>query len=319
MVYKGFREVIFLLLRFILLGVILENLYELVAAPDRANWLSMSLLCLLFGVVFIFSRKQIRRYIATPYFAITSLVTVALATAIGTFIVQNSSPNVYEELYGQQAYKLIKLLVLHDVFHAWWYVILFVLLIVSLLKISLVRPLNYDNLGFHLSHLGPIIIIIGFWTDYYVGYRGLIQLLKGMESSKVWVYQRNTNKVVDSMDLDFVIRLNNFETEKYNPDHRLQLGEVTMGEVDLAAINSENARIISTFPLEIDKNRRIYNYDITFKLKEFYPNFYLEYSYPQDKDDVEPTNPGVLLEISTPHGNNLVKLPQDGSGEPVLY
>lgn len=300
----------------IALGIITQFFYEWMQSGTGVKWIGILGTISLFGIYITLYGKKIYLNIDTPHFAISSLLFIAGGTAAGTFITQNAAPEVFAQRYGESTGKILQLLQLQDVFHSWWYVLLFLLMIISLVKISLRRELSWTNLGFHLAHLGPVIILFGFWWDYYAGFRGLIQLVKGKETNHVWVYHRNTNRVQDSLKLDFKLLLNHFETQKFEPDHRIQIWErSSTPPKPREALNTASSRILTTLPLKIDKPWKIYNSDISFELKEFYPNFYFEYSYPNDKDSVEAKDPGILIEIRTPHGSNIVQLSGNQPGK----
>ena len=309
----GFLKVIKLLVLSILLGIAIQNIYLWTGLNSGLNLKGVLSIIVMVGLFIVLWGKELIRIIATPYFAVTSLLFIAVGTAFGTFISQNAPQDTFVQIYGQNLSKTLTFLGLNDVFHSSWYVILFVLLAVSLVKISLSRKLNRINLGFHLAHLGPVIILLGFWWDYFAGYRGLIQLLKGKESSFAWVYHPNTNRIQDSIKLDFSLRLDEFESEKFEPDHRIQVWKTkTPNPNPQEPLISSKSKILTTLPLNIEKTWKIYNSDIHFTLKEFYPNFYYEYSYPADKDSVEPKDPGILIEIITPHGSDVMHLQTSG-------
>jgi hypothetical protein len=308
-VESGFVPMFKYLILSIALGIITQFIYHWMHSGTGVNWIGILGTISFFGIFITMYGKKLYQNIDTPYFAISSLLFIAGGTALGTFVTQNAAPEVFAQRYGESTGRILQFLQLQDVFHSWWYVLLFLLMIISLVKISLRRELSWANLGFHLAHLGPVIILFGFWWDYYAGFRGLIQLVKGNETNHVWVYHRNTNRVRDSLKLDFNLLLDHFETQKFEPDHRIQIWEHSSTQPKpREALNTASSRILTTLPMKVDKPWKIYNSDISFQLKEFYPNFYFEYSYPEDKDSVEAKDPGILVEIRNPHGSNIVQL-----------
>ncbi|NNK89776.1 MAG: hypothetical protein HKO89_04145 [Saprospiraceae bacterium] len=308
-------------------AVLIQNLYDWTSFGGSMIWLFYLGMLLLALISLYFLLRPLNEIIHTPYFAITSLLTVALATAFGTVVSQVHTPAEFAERYGSMS-KFLSFMQMDDLFHSWWYVLLFVLMTISLVKISYYRRPGIKNLGFHLAHLGPVVILLGFWLDFYSGFRGLIQLQKGIETDHVWVYKPNTNKVKDSLKLDFNVRLDNFSMEKFSPDYRIQIWENDRIEREVRTPDGNvtkrmDAKALASIEPVVNKTSRIYNSDISFTIKEFYPNFYLEYSYPENTDTLDPKAPGILFELSNPHGQDLVHLQsyvmgRDRISDPIL-
>ncbi len=216
---RGFIISASLLLLMIFTALLAQNLNELFASLWAGAAVSAGLILAYLGAFF----KPLKRHIDTPYFAISSLLIIAAGTALGTFVTQNTLPEVFTQRYGETGSTVLRALQLDDVFHSWWYVGLYALLAGSLLKLSWRRKFNRANLGFHLAHLGPIIVLAGFWVDYFYGFRGIIQLETGENTNMVRLYQGNSSYLGDSRALPFDIRLDHFEFEKYGPDYRIQV------------------------------------------------------------------------------------------------
>ena len=303
----GFRSAVVLILLFIISALLGQFIFDKIYQSGSNFWLGAIAVCLILGVFLYIYGKRLYEIISTPFFAISSLLSIALGTALGTFISQNLPEEAFINRYGEKSSIILKFLQLDQVFQSWWYVALFILLALSLLKISLKKEWSISNIGFHLAHLGPIIILFGFWWDYYAGFRGLIQLQTGRSTNFVNVYQANTNRVVDSLKLDFKLKLDYFNSQRFEPDHRIQIWR-----------NDENPKVVASIPLDIDKKRKIYGSDIHFEVKEFYPNFYLEYSYPEDSDTIESKNPGIVFELANPHGQDLVQLRAFERGKNII-
>ncbi len=267
--------------------------------------------------------RPLKRNIDTPFFATLCLLSIALGTALGTFVTQNAPAEVFTQRYGETGSGILRGLQLHDVFHSWWYVGLFVLLAASLLRISFRRGFSRANLGFQLAHLGPVIVLAGFWVDYFYGFRGIIQLETGQSTNVARIYAGSTNYIKDSTELPFHIRLDKFEFEKYEPDYRIQAWRNTAepSPQPTAAGHAHSGgepEIVATFPLEQGKIRRIYGTDVRFRLTEFYPNFKFDYSYPEVNDTIEPRDPGVLLALKTPFGDADLQLLSNRPGRNTI-
>lgn len=320
-IHGSFSSVIKLLLGTTFIAIMAQYIYDYTGSGEGINMIGIGAgigLFLLFGAIW---GRKLFSIIHTPYFAISGILLIAFATALGTFISQNLPVESFGARYGSSFSKVLSFFQLDDVFHSWWYVFLFLLLTISLMKISLRKKFTLPNLGFHLAHLGPIIVLMGFWVDYYSSFRGLLQLQTGQSSDLVNVYYKNTNKVKDTLNLDFKLKLDYFQSEKFKPDHRIQIWEALESNSPNSNSNSNNPRLVASIPLDLDKERKIYDSDISFVIKEFYPNFFLEYSYPENADTILPNNPGILLELINPHGRDVIQLrakDQNRMSDPIL-
>lgn len=308
---RGFRRATGLLAAMVLFTLFAQNLHE-----GTSNfWVSTLVPVALIVSYPILFFKPLKRIVDTPYFATLSLLCIAVGTALGTFVSQNAPAEVFTNRYGESGSSVLRFLQWDDVFHSWWYVGFFTLLAGSLLKTSWKKKFNRENLGFHLAHLSPIIILLGFWVDYFYGFRGIIQLETGQSTNIAKVYQGNTSYVGDSIAIPFRIRLDHFEFEKHDPDYRLQVWRNTEAEPHAQPAADAHGqqitgtpKIIASMPLKEAKIRHIYGTDIYFRLNEFYPNFTFEYTYPEINDNVEAKDPGVLLNMKTPFGQADVNL-----------
>ncbi len=310
---RGFKRVSYLLWLLILSGLVAQNSEVFLQKNGASEWVSLAAgftVLAVFGVLFF---KPVYKIIDTPHFAISSLLVIAVGTALGTFVSQTVPYEVFTERYGETGSAVLRFFQLDDVFHSWWYVSLYAALGLSLVKISLKKKLSRENIGFHLAHLSPIIILFGFWVDYFYGFRGIIQLEEGQAKNVVQVYDGHTNYLKDSTELPFSIQLDKFQFERHDPDYRLQIWrmeqEAHAQEISLHE-NQKPAKpeILASFPLELMKPRKIYGTDIRFRLTDFYPDFTFEYTYPDNIDTIEARDPGIQLELKTDFGDAALQL-----------
>lgn len=266
------------------------------------------------GLAILAFSKKYASVLDSPYFAISILITIALGTAKGTFITQAATNSVFEQRYGESGSAFLRAFQLHDVFHSWWYVGLFVLLAFSLIKISARKKFTLPNLGFHLAHLSPILILGGFWADYFFGYRGIIQLEEGQRSNVVRLFAGHSNYLQDSTLLGFSIRLDNFEFEKHDPDYRIQIWKRDSSQHAIPVshggmnINQKPPIILASLPLEAMKIRHIYGTDLYFRMAELYPDFSFKYTYPLLTEAIEPVAPGIQIDMKTALGDGTLQL-----------
>ena len=105
-------------------------------------------------------------------------------------------------------YRLANALRLTDLFAAWWFIGLFYLLAANLMVGAVMRrKFSVRNLGFHGTHLGLVLIVLGATIGAFVGTRGMLPLNVG-ESDAHFV-QRDP---MASRPLGFSVRLDQFET-----------------------------------------------------------------------------------------------------------
>ncbi len=78
---------------------------------------------------------------------IYTLVLLAVTSVFGTVILQNGAPEQYIRLYGQRFYNVIRVFSLDDMYQAWWFLTLIVILCINIVVCSIER----------LSHTWKII------------------------------------------------------------------------------------------------------------------------------------------------------------------
>lgn len=314
---NGFLNVSIILVSMVAFTMLAQYAYEGISAGILRVLVPLVILLAYLALTY----KGLKRLIHTPYFAISSLLAIALATAIGTFVLQNSLPFDFTTRYGENTSNILRILQFDDVFHSWWFVGLFVLMAGSLLKLSWMKGFSKWNLGFQLAHLSPIIILLGFWIDYFYGYRGLMDLEVNKSSNQVSVYEDNTAYVQGYQELDFQLRLDSFAFANYEPDYRIQLWRQENGVTDQASPHGSMnntprvSNIVASFPLEKNKNRRIYDTDIRLRMADFYPNFEFDYTYPDQIDTILPKDPGILLDLKTKVGEATLQLRTSRPGQ----
>jgi cytochrome c biogenesis protein len=83
--------------------------------------------------------EQIWQFFASAKLAVTTLVLLALSSVLGTLLLQNGPEQEYIRRYGSAGYQLIKTLNLNDMYHAWWFLGLIMLLCINLIVCSFER------------------------------------------------------------------------------------------------------------------------------------------------------------------------------------
>ncbi len=311
---RVFKKSIHLISQTVLIGLISQNIYHWVGKNFLVPGIGFLAGILVFIGLVALMAKPLYRIIDNPPFNVSNLIFIALATALGTFIPQQTDAAVPG---------LIGFLQLNDIFHSWWYVSFFALMAGGLVKISSKKKFNLENIGFHLAHLSPILVLCGFWADHFLGFKGIIKLEEGQQKSTVLLYNGQSGEIYDSTELGFSIRLDHFEFENHEPDYRIQLWKrdttgravmVSHGEVN----DPKPSKMVASLPLEPGKIHRIYGSDMRFRLSEFYPDFEFEYEYPTNIDTITAKDPGIMIDLKTMDGDAFVQLRANVAGRNKL-
>jgi cytochrome c biogenesis protein len=83
--------------------------------------------------------EKIWQFFCSVKLTVTTLVLLALTSMIGTVILQNGSKSEYLRLYGEAFYSLIKVSKIDDMYHAWWFLGLIVILCINIVVCSIER------------------------------------------------------------------------------------------------------------------------------------------------------------------------------------
>ncbi|MCF6246224.1 MAG: cytochrome c biogenesis protein ResB [Desulfobacula sp.] len=82
---------------------------------------------------------HIWQFFCSVKLAVYTLVALTVTSIIGTVILQNGSDQEYLRLYGQTWTNLIKVFNINDMYHAWWFLGLIVLLCINIVVCSIER------------------------------------------------------------------------------------------------------------------------------------------------------------------------------------
>jgi hypothetical protein len=162
--------------------------------------------------------KHLFNGLASVGFAIQLLVLIAAASILGGVIPQGENVALIASAPGWVR-EFNVYLQLNDIFHAWWYVSLLVLLCISLLAVTIKRvPTVWRQrgggvaTGILLAHAGILLIIGGAIYGGFSGFRYYVRVVEG--------------EVAILPALPFVIKLDRFTLEYYP---REAYGDAGMG------------------------------------------------------------------------------------------
>lgn len=85
---------------------------------------------------------QIWQFFCSVQLAVYTLVLLAATSVIGTVILQNGTPQQYLREYGPQLYNIIKVFDFDDMYHAWWFLALIMILCINIVVCSIERLSN---------------------------------------------------------------------------------------------------------------------------------------------------------------------------------
>ncbi len=164
----------------------------------------------------VWKRRVVIRWLSNLRFGIALLIAVSAATALGTFLVQRAAPAEYYARYGPLA-AVVRWLNLDDVFHAWWFIAILGVSVVSQ-SILVVRRKGWrwSELGFLLAHGGIVALLLGGFVGMLAGAKGMVHLKVG-KSSNAYVSERDGRVE----QLPFRVHLLGFRVERRAPSYRI--------------------------------------------------------------------------------------------------
>ncbi len=83
--------------------------------------------------------EKVWQIFASVKLTIYTLVLLAVTSIIGTVILQNGTPRQYQQLYGDGIYNLIKIFNIDDMYGAWWFLALLIILCINIVVCSTER------------------------------------------------------------------------------------------------------------------------------------------------------------------------------------
>lgn len=146
---------------------------------------------------------MLKNILKSTKIAIGLLIIIALSCIIGTVIPQNMPDSIYISRYGETIYRLLKITLLTDVYHSWWFIGLLALLGIDILGCSLYRHTSLLNkrIGGYITHISILIILIG----------GIIGSLTGFKEY-LEINERDTVRLPHT---DIYLKLEDFSLEYY--------------------------------------------------------------------------------------------------------
>ena len=206
-------------------GVVLQTFWTpITTAGEAATMFIGPLVALTLALAHL--GRRFLPLLASYKFSLALLIVLTAATAAGTLVLQRASASELRNVYGSALAGVVRFLFLDDVFHAFWFNGLLVLVAVVLLVVVIrKRPVALAQIGFYSAHLGIVIILLGAFLGLLFGVEGILELTEGRTARTLVLMENGRKKydVVDghvryhTRDLGFEVRLESFEVNYY-PD-----------------------------------------------------------------------------------------------------
>jgi len=175
-------------------------------------------------------RKLVTFLVSIP-FTVTVIGCLTALTILGTLVLQRIPPERFDQIYGAAADPL-RYLFLEDLFHAFWFGAIVLLMVVSLFLIAVRRwPWTWARIGYAMAHLGIVVGLLGAAVGSATAIRGRLDTEVGKSSSTILGSDWKTGRRIP-IELPFEVRLDNFRIDEYEPVYRLYLFKHVEGSSD---------------------------------------------------------------------------------------
>jgi hypothetical protein len=159
---------------------------------------------------------------------------------------------------------------------------------------------------------GIMFFVGGLLLDMSLSKKGTMHLVLGMP-----VHQfRNTGQPKESNTvpepLAFKVQLDSLHISGYTPTYELQVRKVDQEfSQEMHTSILPPSILVEAFPFSPMKILKIPDTEYRFRLKQFYPDFSFQYSYPENQDTIPPRAPGITLNLVTSGKEEVVTLRSD--------
>ena len=212
-------------------------------------------------------RKKKGNILSSVRLTIPLLILLAALSIIGTVIPQNATEQQYLQQYSKETYYILKGFGLLNMYHAWWFMGVLILLAINLIACSVKRlpgvwrqvrktGSNYARLGTYLTHLSILLILVGALIGALWGFKGYVEIREG-ETVEGFVLNGPQQEV---RPLGFQVRCDAFRVDFY-PDGSPREFLSTLTFID------GNRVVIDHAPLRV-------NHPLSYRELSFYQSSY---------------------------------------------
>ena len=161
---------------------------------------------------------------------------------------------------------------------------------------------------------GLILGGIGLALNHYHGQQGTLILREGQRlglalNSEEAEDEEEAEMPEGSSDtLGYYITLDSLTIRPYTPEYRIEVWQNETSEQPQASpmAGQIQGNRIDAFDLKPMEIRKAGESEFRFRMREFYPNFQFAYTYPENRDTIQPLAPGITLELHLPGKEPLI-------------
>jgi hypothetical protein len=210
--------------------------------------------------------------------AVIIIILSAVICGVGTMILQQKTPAEYDSMYGTGVATFLRVTQLTDVFHSYWFTALLLLLCTNLACCTIKRWRNsIMQLGFILTHLSIILILVGAVIGFHFGEKGGVNVYVGQSVDFFYEFVNSQRK-----PLGFSVFCDDFILEKHPSKFEL-----------FSYIKNKHLEgILST---EIGKEQKIPKSRYSVNVKDYLPD--AEFRRQPIKVSDELKNPGIFVQL----------------------
>ncbi len=261
--------------------------------PSIRVILPLLLISIFLSILFF---SKVISYLKSVRFGVALLAVITVSIIIGTFIVQEQPSQFYREKLGSFS-SVIFFLSLDSLYKSWWFNSFLLILAISLIVCTVTRKrLNWRELGFYMTHLGIVVILLGALLGDISGVKGFMDFHIGERKGKVNLVEKGM-KTFKTKPLGFDVELVNFSLEEYVPEYRLLLWK-------LSEKTNKFGAILSIKPEDRKKVKLSRN--TVFYIKEYYPDFYFAQKVVKGAGDK--LNPLLRISLKSQNGREEIFL-----------
>ena len=261
----------------------------------------------------LIKQTKIFKFFSSIKLAIWLLAVIALFSLIGTLIPQNKESCEYVSRYGKSLYGIFARAGLLNIYSAWWFISLLVLLSLNLVICLFNRfSLKLRLLGTMLSHLSILVILAGSLIGMFYGEKGYIKINEGESVNSFLCKNKQVN-------LGFSIRLDDFiYEERIDPREKLLVYRNTRQSLPKPkgtcsrgqdAYDTQQPASVKTqqplveIPVVVGAESEIADTGATVKILRYVADFTMDISTKQvTSRSAEPKNPALEVELKTKDG-----------------
>jgi hypothetical protein len=259
-----------------MLGVVLQHIISGVTQAQALGTRRFAVIVGLLAFIVVIAgdlNLRWRRFFSSNRFAVPLLFTLTALSVIGTLILQGQSEAVLASSYGAAALAVIRGLFLNDMFHGFGFAIVLGMGAGGLATVIIRRPrLGVRRFGSLLAHLGLVVTLAGACLGSVWGIKGRIDLHAGEATENF--NSAGPDGHMQQRPLGFKLSLDEFKIEKYEPDFRLTVFDIS---------GKKEKRLAGTDPAAPD-SELLAGYGL--KLLDYWPDHF-------KRDVVEQPKPGA--------------------------